>query len=371
MLNALRAHDDCFDSMINNLHLNKNKPDKIKVIGIGADGTAETESQASSADIATGLKHNLADLHERVFAKIVEKCGDRIYEEKWTHRIAKITSTVAARINGLLKTNHDIQQSFADYLQGLRASINEDVSQSDAIGMLTDHLVTKPAFDEIFKGYKFSEHNPISKAMEQVLARLDKHGFRNELKDCEKFYADIKERLKGIDNSAGRQKIIKDMYEGFIKTALPKTAEKLGIAYTPIEIVDFILHSVENILQQEFKRGLSDKGVHIIDPFVGTGSFIARLLQIKKLIKDKDLAYKFNNEIHANEILLLPYYIASINIEAAFHSRSRIGSKYQPFKGIALTDTFNLDETGLRQGSYRSFKLTISALLANKLLILP
>ena len=113
-------------------------------------------------------------------------------------------------------------------------------------------------------------------------------------------------------------------------------------AYTPVEVVDFILYSVEHVLQHEFKRGLSDKGVHIIDPFVGTGTFIARLLQIKELIKDDDLIYKYRNEIHANEILLLPYYIASINIEAAFHSR--IGGDYQPFNGIAFTDTFNLDE---------------------------
>ena len=342
VLNALRSHDDGFDSTVNNLHLNKNKPGKVKVIGIGTGGTADKEPQVSSADIATGLQHNLADLSEKIFAKIVEKCVDRLYEEKWNKRIAEITDTVATRINGLLKTNREVKQKFSDYLHGLRASINSDVSEKDAIQMLTEHLVTKPAFDKIFQGYKFSEHNPISKAMEQVLESLDKYGFRYELKDCEKFYASISERLANIDNSGGRQKVIKDMYEGFIKEALPKTAERLGIAYTPIEIVDFILHSVEHILQQEFQRGLSDKGVHIIDPFVGTGTFIARLLQIKELIKDKDLTYKYQNEIHANEILLLPYYIASINIESAFHDR--ISGNYQPFQGIAFTDTFNLDE---------------------------
>ena len=340
VLNALRSHDDGFDAEINNLYLNENKSGKIKIIGIGGGG--DDKQQPSTDAVHTSWQHNLADLSEKIFAKIVEKFGNRIYEEKWTKRIAAITSTVTTRIHGLLKNNHEVKQKFSDYWQGLRASINDDVSDSDAIQMLTEHLVTKPAFDTIFQGYKFSEHNPISQAMEQVLASLDTHGFRNELKDCEKFYHSINERLANIDNSGGRQKVIKDMYEGFIKTALPKTAERLGIAYTPIEIVDFILHSVEHVLQHEFKRGLSDKGVHIIDPFVGTGTFIARLLQIKELIKDDDLVYKYRNEIHANEILLLPYYIASINIEAAFHSR--IGGDYQPFNGIAFTDTFNLDE---------------------------
>ena len=342
VLNALRSHDDGFDSTVNNLHLNKNKPGKVKVIGIGSGSTEDKETQVSSADIATGLQHNLADLSEKIFAKIIEKCGDRLYEEKWNKSIASITNTVAERINGLLKTNREVKQKFSGYLHGLQASINSDVSEKDAIQMLTEHLVTKPAFDRIFQGYKFSEHNPISKAMEQVLASLDAHGFSYELKKCEKFYASISERLANIDNSGGRQKIIKDMYEGFIKEALPKTAERLGIAYTPIEIVDFILHSVEHVLQQEFQRGLSDKGVHIIDPFVGTGTFIARLLQIKELIKSQALAHKYSQEIHANEILLLPYYIASINIESAFHDR--ISGNYQPFQGIAFTDTFNLDE---------------------------
>ena len=178
--------------------------------------------------------------------------------------------------------------------------------------------------------------------MEAVLASLDTYGFRNELKGCDKFYTSIADRLQRVDNSGGRQEVIKEMYEGFIKEAFSKVAEKLGVAYTPVEIVDFILHSVEQLLQREFGKGLSDRGVHIIDPFVGTGTFIARLLQIKELIKDRDLSYKFQQEIHANEILLLPYYIASINIEEAFHSRN--GGDYQPFRGIALTDTFNLDE---------------------------
>ena len=339
VLNALRSHDKKLEDIIQDSHLNISKPDKIKIIGIGS---VCEKAQVSTSDINTGWQYNLADLSEKIFAKMLDPCTDPLYDKKWTSRIAEITKTVSSRINGLLKTNQEIKKKFAKYLQGLKAVINNDIKDEDAMQMLAEHLVTKPAFDRIFKNYKFSDHNPISKSMEAVLVSLDAYGFRNELKDCEKFYDSITDRLERIDNSAGRQKIIEDMYESFIKGAFPKVAEKLGVAYTPVEIVDFILHSVEHVLQHEFKRGLSDKGVHIIDPFVGTGTFIARLLQIKELIKDDDLIYKYRNEIHANEILLLPYYIASINIEAAFHSR--IGGDYQPFNGIAFTDTFNLDE---------------------------
>ena len=339
VLNALRSHDKSLENTIQDLHLNENKPDKIKIIGVGA---VCEQAQMSASDVNVSWQHNLADLSEKIYAKIVGKHGGRLYDEKWTKHIAKITGTVSTRIKGLLKTNPAIKQKFFQYLQGLQAIINNDIKAEDATQMLAEHLVTKPAFDSIFKDYKFSQHNPISKSMEAVLASLDAYGFRNELKGCDKLYASAADRIERIDNSAGRQEIIKEMYEGFIKGAFPKVAEKLGVAYTPVEIVDFILHSVEQLLQREFGKGLTDRGVHIIDPFVGTGTFIARLLQIKKLIKDRDLNYKFKNEIHANEILLLPYYIASINIEEAFYSRSR--GDYQPFQGIALTDTFNLDE---------------------------
>ena len=178
--------------------------------------------------------------------------------------------------------------------------------------------------------------------MKKVLDKLDVYNFRNELKDLQKFYEGISKRLDGIDNSESRQKVIKELYENFIKTAFPKTAEKLGVAYTPVEIVDFIIKSADEILRKEFNKGLTDKGVHIIDPFVGTGTFINRMIQMNPIIEKEDLPRKFKEELHANEILLLPYYVASINIEEAYHSR--MGGRYKQFPGITLTDTFNIYE---------------------------
>ena len=146
--------------------------------------------------------------------------------------------------------------------------------------------------------------------------------------------------MNNIDNPKGKQEIIKFLYENFIKTAFPKEAEKLGVAYTPIEVVDFILHSANTLLKQEFNRALTDEGVHILEPFLGTGAFLNRLISSDELIKEKDLPRKFKSELYGNEILLLPYYIASINIEAAYNSR--IKDEYTPFPGITFADTFNI-----------------------------
>ena len=343
VLNALRSHDSKFNAMINNLDLNEGKSDKIKIVRIG-DSTSEDEKEelGGKPDTQGILPFPIEEIEEKIYAKIVEKCGDRVYEEKWAKEIEKACKTISTRIKSLLKTKSAIKKEFQKYYTGLKASINEDIGEKEAVSMLAEHLITRPVFDKIFENYKFSENNPVSKTMKKVLDQLDQYGFRNELKDIEKFYQGISRRLDGIDNSTGRQKIIKELYENFIKTAFPKTAEKLGVAYTPIEIVDFILRSADEILKDEFDKRLTDEGVHIIDPFVGTGTFINRLIQMNPVIKEKDLPRKFEKELHANEILLLPYYVSSINIEEAYHSR--MGGSYKQFPGITLTDTFNIYE---------------------------
>ena len=344
VLNALRSHDKEFNSLVNNLELNKNKPDKIKVLGVGFRSEKEEKEVEEKTDtqIRQNLKYSIEEIEEKIYAKMVERCGDRVYEEKWAKEIESACKTISTRIKSLLKQKPEISKEFQNYYEGLKSSINQDIKKEEAISMLSEHLITKPAFDKIFEDYKFSENNPVSKTMKKVLDKLDDYGFKNELKDLQRFYEGISRRMDGIDNSAGRQKVIKELYENFIKTAFPKTAEKLGVAYTPVEVVDFILKSADEILRKEFNKGLTDKGVHIIDPFVGTGTFINRLISNKDLIKQEDLTRKFKEELHANEILLLPYYVSSINIEEVYHSR--MGGRYKQFPGITLTDTFNIYE---------------------------
>ena len=207
--------------------------------------------------------------------------------------------------------------------------------------MLAQHLITRPVFEALFEDYEFSQHNPMSRAMQQVLDILEQENLDKESSTLQGFYDSVKLRAEGITSAKGKQKIIVELYDKFFRNAFPRMTERLGIVYTPVEIVDFILNSVNHLLKTEFGQTLGSEGVHILDPFTGTGTFITRLLQSGLITRD-ELPRKYREEIHANEIVLLAYYIAAINIEATYHGI--IGGKYTPFEGICLTDTFQMYE---------------------------
>ena len=250
---------------------------------------------------------------------------------------------LVTRINEARQAHDEVTAVYDNFLISIKASINDGLTAADATSMLAQQLITKPIFDALFEGHQFSQNNVVSASLNDVLSILQSYGLEDELTKLEGFYDSVKARVSDIDNDPARQTIITELYEKFFATAFPKTAESLGIAYTPIELVDFTLASADEVMRQEFGRGLSDEGeCHVIDPFTGTGSFITRLLQNPKLIKDSDLHRKFTTELWANEILLLAYYIAAVNIEAAYHHRG--ARQYQPFEGISLTDSFELYE---------------------------
>ncbi|MEY6564445.1 DEAD/DEAH box helicase [Streptomyces sp. PGLac3x] len=348
VLQALRAHDDRFNATVNQLDLNNRRPDNIMV----ADATGDRESldgegdgtanqgEVNAARYVQGMLH-LEDWRDAIYAQIVKKVGQRQYWEDWAKDIAQIAERHKARIQAAL-TLPDKQAAFATFLGELRASINPGVTETDAIDMLAQHIVTKPVFDALFKGYAFAEHNPVSQAMQRMLDVLEDQSLDDEAKTLQGFYDSVRVRAEGIDNHEGRQRVVIELYDKFFKTALPKTANALGIVYTPVEIVDFILRSTDQALAKHFGTSLSDEGVHVLDPFTGTGTFIVRLLQ-SGLIKSDDLLRKYISELHANEIVLLAYYIAAVNIEAAFEDMRGSG-EYTPFEGIVLTDTFQLAE---------------------------
>ncbi|MFB7821731.1 DEAD/DEAH box helicase [Streptomyces hydrogenans] len=356
VLQALRAHDDRFNATVNQIELNKHKPDNK--IGIGAigpnDETVGDQDGSSTADSAQEAKakeaqtaqhvqdalFSISDWRDAIYARIVDKVGERHYWEDWAKDIAQIADRHVTRIKAALEIPEK-QAAFKEFVAELRATINPGVTDDSAIDMLAQHIVTKPVFDALFKDYAFAEHNPVSKAMQSMLNILDDQGLDAEAKTLEGFYQSVRVRAEGIDNHEGRQRVIVELYDKFFKTALPKTADALGIVYTPLEVVDFILRATEQALSKHLGRSLSDEGVQIIDPFVGTGTFPVRLLQ-SGLIRPEDLLRKYTSELHANEIVLLAYYIAAINIEAAFHDLA--GGDYQPFEGIVLTDTFQLAE---------------------------
>ncbi|WP_345117825.1 N-6 DNA methylase, partial [Bartonella jaculi] len=194
-------------------------------------------------------------------------------------------------------------------------------------------------------------NNAISQAMEKILAELDKSNIKQVSKELQEFYDSVKFRASGITTPQARQNLIIKLYEDFFTKAFKKTTDRLGIVYTPVEVVDFIIRSVDDVLRNEFGKSLGSRGVSILDPFTGTGTFITRLLQ-SDLIKPEDMEYKFRHDIHANEIVLLAYYIAAINIESTYHSLMK--GEYISFKHIGLTDTFRmLEEKNLLQELFK------------------
>lgn len=365
VLNALRAHDDRFNATVNKIELNKRKPSQILVggspdwFGEGKPSIGEEEQApygAASDKIGRQIAMKFEQLQGMMYARMVEKVGDRRYWEQWAQSVGEIAERQGERINRLIKEDGDHQTAFEEFLNGLRKNINPSISQSEAVEMLSQHIITRPVFEALFEGYSFVQSNPISVSMQKMLDLLEAQSVEKDTETLDKFYESVRMRAAGIDNAEGKQRIIIELYDKFFKTAFPGMVEKLGIVYTPVEVVDFIIHSVDDVLQKEFGRRISDENVHIMDPFTGTGTFVTRLLQ-SGLIDTKDLARKYATELHANEIVLLAYYIAAVNIENAYHDALAFGldSKdiaYQSFEGICLTDTFQLGETGAEEALF-------------------
>jgi predicted helicase len=362
-LQALRSHDDRFDAMVNKLDLIGKDTSKMEVIAITdkIQKKPETPKDAKNKGTGTGgftigepvkrpskddqgeLQFEIGEIERAIYAKLVQKVGNRHHWEDWANDIAKIARTHIDRISGILENTENTteREAFLAFAAELRDDLNDSITDGEIIEMLAQHLITKPVFDALFEGYSFAQHNPMSQAMQAVLDVLQEHQLNEEADTLQSFYDSVKMRAEGIDSAAGKQKIIVELYNNFFAKAFPRLRDKLGIVYTPVEVVDFIIQSVDHILKTEFNQTLGSKGVHIIDPFTGTGTFITRLMQ-SGLIAPEQLAYKYKNEVHANEIVLLAYYIAAINIEAVYHSI--VGGNYQPFDGICLTDTFQMYE---------------------------
>lgn len=363
ILNALRSHDDQFNSEVQKLSLNKRKEGKVTIGGVGighnslVDGYNQDDEDAQvleDAEIARQLDIRFGELKDGIYAKLVEKCGDRMYWENWAKEVGVIAQKFIDRIHRLVIKEHRHEAEFNKYLEGLRKNLNPSVDAGQAIEMLAQHMITKPVFDALFADYSFVTNNAVSRSMQSMIDLLKEEAFEKDTEVLDKFYTSVKINVGNIDNLEGKQTVIKNLYEKFFKGAFPKTVDKLGIVYTPIECVDFIIRSANEILKSEFGTSLTEENVHILDPFTGTGTFITRLLQ-SGLIRREDMERKYLNEIHCNEIVLLAYYIADVNIESVFHDLTH-RKEYLPYDGICLTDTFQLNEDGDRDIFSQLFK---------------
>lgn len=367
VLKALRAHDERLDAAINSMELNGQGPENIIVeqvslekakkqddplSGSAPDGDeAGAGSSGSGADgVTQGIQGQLtllpSDWKESVFGRIVKKVGSSLYWEDWSKDIATVADRYIHLIDRLLE-DPERQDAFQEFVNALRATLNPAVDNESAVEMLAQHILTAPLFDAMFPDHSFSKQNPVSRAMNTIVEMLATHSmFENERRELDSFYRAMVERIEAVHTLAGKQEIMRTLYDRFFSQAFPRMSERLGIVFTPVEVVDFIIRSADDAMRTAFGQSLGDPGVAIIEPFAGTGTFVARLLQLG-VIPPEALEHKYKNEIFANEFVLLSYYIASINIEQVYHqvrAEQGVDEGYVEFPGMTLTDTFQLHE---------------------------
>ena len=355
MLNAIRSHDERFEGMLNRLEMGE-VGDRISIIALADWSPSPTGPGIDDRPAPDPIEPGSASpqqpqivfegLPEAIRTRIVEKCGNRRYWEDWAGDVARIARAHIERIKAIVGSGEAEREIFEEFLTELRDDLNPEVSEDDAIEMLAQHMVTQPVFDALFGEAAAARRNTVSGGMETVLEVLRPTGIDTETESLDPFYDSVRRRVQGAASAEARQAIVVELYDKFFRKAFPRVTERLGIVYTPVEIVDFILYSVQDVLADEFGSTLGSPGVHILDPFTGTGTFIARMMQ-SGLVTPEQILRKYGGdgqtpELHANEIVLLAYYIASVNIETAFQGATC--AEYRPFDGICLTDTFALNE---------------------------
>ena len=389
VLNALRSHDDRFEARINQLKFRQGHNEEVPgepapaaeepillSSGLGpGDGTGVALRQG---ELDLRLPDQMEHYRQLLFARVVEKCGSRLYFIQWAEDVAKIATRLVETLRERVATVPAARDAFNRYFNFLQTAVYATVDEETAYTLLAQQRITGPVFDALFGGNAFTAHNPVSEAIDHATRLLENLERDEDRRKLAQFYKLVRLRVEGITTEDGRLDIIRTLYDTFFARAFPAMASKLGIVFTPIEVVDFILRSADGALRKYFGQCLSDEGVHILDPFTGTGTFIARLLQRDLgLIRRNDLLRKYTRELHANEIVLLSYYIAAVNIENIFHARQGRKETYTAFPGIVFGDTFRmqsvttqdtLDDGAFTENSERILaqnKAPISVILGN------
>ncbi len=334
VIKALRSHDS---SLVDEATFKE----KIKIFGSDDDNKKQNDEKTLFDAIL------LQDLADAVYNVMPTKLGDRNYWENFTKKTGNIARTLNNRLKIIFDKNPEF---FHDFLDSLRENIHQNIKEEEALDMITSHVITKPIFDAIFGD---NIKNPIAKALDKMVLKLSDLGLEGETKDLKNLYESVKTEAARAKSQKSQQELIKNLYNTFFKEAFRKQSEKLGIVYTPIEVVDFILRATNGILKKHFNTDFNDQSITIFDPFTGTGSFIARLLSKENnLISDEALKEKFQKNLFAFDIVLLSYYIALINITQAAQNRD---SSLKNFKNIALTDSLDYLEEKSAKGVFPLF----------------
>ncbi|MGL2537671.1 type ISP restriction/modification enzyme [Helicobacter pylori] len=352
VLKALRSHDS---SLVDEATFKE----KIKIFGsddaknpddeeLEKDKTEQSPNDPKQAQKTLFDAILLQDLANAVYNVMPTKLGDRNYWENFAKKTGNIARTLNNRLKDIFEKNPEI---FHGFLDSLRGNIHQNIKEDEALDMITSHIITKPIFDALFGD---NIQNPIAKALDKMVLKLSSLGLEGETKDLKNLYESVKTEAARAKSQKSQQELIKNLYNTFFKEAFRKQSEKLGIVYTPIEVVDFILRATDGILKKHFNTDFNDKNITIFDPFTGTGSFIARLLSKENdLISDEALKEKFQKGLFAFDIVLLSYYIALINITQAAQNRDR---SLKNFKNIALTDSLDYLEEKSDKGVFPLFE---------------
>ncbi len=334
VIKALRSHDP---SLVDEATFKE----KIKIFG-SDDGKKQNDEKTLFDAIL------LQDLADAMYNVMPTKLGDRNYWENFTKKTGNIARTLNKRLKDIFDKNPEF---FHGFLDSLRENIHQNIREDEALDMITSHIITKPIFDALFGD---NIQNPITKALDKMVEKLATLGLEGETKDLKNLYESVKTEALHAKSQKSQQELIKNLYNTFFKEAFKKQSEKLGIVYTPIEVVDFILRATNGILKKHFNTDFNDQNITIFDPFTGTGSFIARLLSKENaLISDEALKEKFQKNLFAFDIVLLSYYIALINITQAAQNRD---SSLKNFKNIALTDSLDYLEEKTNKGVFKFFE---------------
>ncbi len=352
VLKALRSHDS---SLVDEATFKE----KIKIFGSNDESNPDdeeelrkdkTQHQNDPKEAQKTLFDAifLQDLADAVYNVMPTKLGDRNYWENFAKKTGNIAKTLNNRLKELFGKNPEI---FDNFLTSLRDNIHQGIKNEEALDMIVSHIITKPIFDALFGD---NIKNPIAKALDKMVLKLSDLGLEGETKDLKNLYESVKTEAAHAKSPKSQQELIKNLYNTFFKEAFRKQSEKLGIVYTPIEVVDFILRATNGILKKHFNTDFNDQNITIFDPFTGTGSFIARLLsKDNNLISDEALKEKFQKNLFAFDIVLLSYYIALINITQAAQNRD---SSLKNFKNIALTDSLDYLEEKSAKGVIPGFE---------------
>ncbi|WP_051198509.1 type ISP restriction/modification enzyme [Bifidobacterium sp. AGR2158] len=377
VVRALRSHDERLEAVINAASLGDTEAlkrivevdvlhaDQLKLKGKHrhsgqldqSNGDGERNSIGSEDLDNSGVKssHNQGQAVQPEFtgtadewakainAQIVRRCGTKIYWGEWTQDIANIAAARAQQIDELVQ-HGKAKEAFEEYVRGLRDSLNPDYSEVQAITVLAQHEITKPIFETLFTEHAVINNNPVMKALDTVMDELYAAGLPSSITDPTllSLYDSVKIAAAQITTDTAKQNLIKEIYNEFFTKVFKDTANELGIVYTPVEVVDAQLHMVQRALAREFGQQLGDHGVHVLDGFAGTGTYICRLIEDPSLIADDQLEYKYMHDLHSNEIVPLAATIMDINIEQSYHLRH--GGDYVNFPGALLTDTFQMSE---------------------------